>query len=265
MSELFFLPKQILVDSAGQPVAGAKANFYLTTTTTRTDTYTDSALATPHDNPVVADANGKFAAIYLDPTVTYRCILTDADDVQIDDVDPVAVPATASLTISDAGGYYATDTVEAALQEIGANYARLDEDEDISGDWTVTGSINFQDNELLRPLIRDYGIKTVPVTSSGGTATLNLVNGNSFTLTLSENTTIAISNPPAADECGQVVIKIAQASTGGPFTVTWPASVKWPNGSAPTMTTTADGEDIYILKTWDEGTTWYGNYAQAYA
>lgn len=265
MTDLFVLPKQVILDTAGQPVAGAKANFYLTTTTTRTDTYTDSALATPHDNPVIADANGKFPAIYLDPTVTYRVILTDAADVQIDDVDPIFVPETASLTITDAGDYFATDTVEAALQEIGANYGRLDENETVSGDWIVSGSFNFQDNTLQRPLIRDYAVTTVAVTSSAGTATLNCVNGNSFTLTLSENTTIALSNFPPADELGQIVIKIKQAASGGPYTVTWPAAVLWPNGAAPTMTTTADGEDIYILKSWDEGTTVYGNYAQAYA
>ena len=56
MSYLFHLPQAVRVDSTGTPYALAKANFYLTTTTTETNTYTDAALGTPHANPVVASA-----------------------------------------------------------------------------------------------------------------------------------------------------------------------------------------------------------------
>jgi hypothetical protein len=151
------------------------------------------------------------------------------------------------------------------LQEIGADYAVLADDEDISGDWTVSGSLNLQDNELIRPLIRDYALKTVVVTSSSNAVTLDLSQGNSFTHTLTENTTITPSNPPATDEGGSFVIKLKQDGGGGAYTVTWPSSFRWPGGTAPTMSTANDAEDIVIARTWDGGTTWYATTAQAMA
>ena len=122
MAKLATLPQMVRVDSTGTPYPGAKANWYLTGTTTRTDTYTNSALSVAHDNPVVADAAGQFAPIYLDPAITYRCILTESDNTQIDDVDPIAAPTTAAgIAIVDAGGYFTATNVETALQEVGSD------------------------------------------------------------------------------------------------------------------------------------------------
>ena len=56
MGAAFFqFPRQIAI-SPGSRYAGAKLNFYLTGTTTPTDTYTTPALSVAHDNPVVADS-----------------------------------------------------------------------------------------------------------------------------------------------------------------------------------------------------------------
>lgn len=266
MAQLFFIPQAVRINSSGTPYAGAKLYFYLTGTTTPTDTYQDDALGTAHANPVVADSGGQFAPIYLDPAITYRAILKDSDDNQLDDVDPVSKPFGASgVTVTDAGGYFAGSDIETILQDIGANYAKLADNEDISGDWTVSGSINFQDNVLKRAMMQDVAWLNQALSSSGGTLTVNLENGNSVTTTLTENTTIAISNPVASDDHTQVIFKITQDSGGGAYTVTWPAAVIWGGGSAPTMSTGNGAEDIYVLKTWDGGTTWYGDYAQAYA
>lgn len=89
MAALFSNPEYRAFDDNGNPLPGALLNFYLTGTTTPTDTYTDNALTTPHANPVVADAGGQFPAIYLDPTTTYRAILEDALLVQQWDIDPL--------------------------------------------------------------------------------------------------------------------------------------------------------------------------------
>jgi hypothetical protein len=45
--------------------------------------------------------------------------------------------------------------------------------------------------------------------------------------------------------------------TGTAYTITWPASVKWPSGTAPTLTSTNLKSDIIILTTVDGGTTWF--------
>lgn len=88
MARIFQLPRQVPIDG-GVVSPGAKANFHLTGTTTDTNTYTDAALTTPHANPVVADAAGVFATIYLDPDVIYALTLDDAADALIYTEDPI--------------------------------------------------------------------------------------------------------------------------------------------------------------------------------
>jgi hypothetical protein len=39
--------------------------------------------------------------------------------------------------------------------------------------------------------------------------------------------------------------------------VTWGAAIKWSGGTAPTLTSTNAKVDIFVLTTWDGGTTWY--------
>lgn len=93
------------LDDSGNPVSGALLNFYLTGTTTRTDTYTDSALSVAHANPVEANAAGRFAPIYLNPSVTYKAVLTTSAGVQIGDtLDPVdSGSATGTFTVTLTG------------------------------------------------------------------------------------------------------------------------------------------------------------------
>lgn len=93
-AERFYLPSPTVANSNGFAVAGALANFYLTGTTTRTPTYTTSALSTQHANPVIADSAGRFPNIYLDDAVTYRLVITDPDGVTIVDTDPYIAPIT---------------------------------------------------------------------------------------------------------------------------------------------------------------------------
>jgi hypothetical protein len=78
MSNLFYLPR---IHSQ----AGAKLYFRVSGTSTPQNTYTDVDLATPHSNPVVADAEGYFDPIYLDPSLpNYRVIHTDGSNVDND-------------------------------------------------------------------------------------------------------------------------------------------------------------------------------------
>lgn len=266
MSRLFYMPQAVRINSAGEPYAGAKINFYLTGTTTPTDTYQDSALGTAHANPVVADSAGQFAAIYLDPDITYKAVITDSSDNVLDTVDPVHSPiSAAAVTVADTGGYFAGSDVETVLQDIGANYAVLADDETISGDWVVSGSMNFADKILKRPMLQDVGYLTQVITSSSNAATINVENGNSVTHLLTENVTYTISNPTPSDDYCELVIQITQDGAGGAYTVTWPASVVWGGGTAPVISTGNDAVDIIVLRTWDGGTTWFGDFVQNYS
>ena len=103
-----------------------------------------------------------------------------------------------------------------------------------------------------------YNDAYVAVTSSGAATTVNCETGNSFSHTLTENTTFTFSNPPASCTSYSFSIEIIQDASASGFTVTWPASVDWPAATAPTLTATASAKDIFVFTTRDGGTNWYG-------
>ena len=94
------------------------------------------------------------------------------------------------------------------------------------------------------------------VTSSSNAATINLRDGNLFEHDLTENVTYTFSNPAAAGRASSFVLKVIQDSSAR--TITWPASVDWPAATAPTLTATNNGVDVFVFFTIDGGTTYYG-------
>jgi len=80
---LLVYPQPQAVDAAGVPIAGAQLFSYATGTNTPQPTYADAALVTPNQNPQIADARGAFGLCFLDPTLTYRMKLEDADGATI--------------------------------------------------------------------------------------------------------------------------------------------------------------------------------------
>ncbi|MEO6513100.1 MAG: hypothetical protein ABIR37_00275 [Candidatus Saccharimonadales bacterium] len=90
-----------------------------------------------------------------------------------------------------------------------------------------------------------------------GTATANLANGNVFSATLTGNTTFTFSGATASTACS-FGLYLTQDGTGSRI-ATWPASVKWAGGTAPTLSTAASSIDILVFETIDGGTTWFGS------
>lgn len=79
------IPWEVAINTDGTIVPGAKLFCYQAgTSSTPQAVYQDAALATPHPNPVVADAYGAFPPIFLDPSGNnYKFILTDSAGVAI--------------------------------------------------------------------------------------------------------------------------------------------------------------------------------------
>jgi len=94
------------------------------------------------------------------------------------------------------------------------------------------------------------------VTSSSNAATINLRDGNLFEHDLTENVTYTFSNPAASGRASSFVLKVIQDSSAR--TITWPGSVDWPAATAPTLTATNNGVDVFVFFTIDGGTTYYG-------
>lgn len=101
-------PNQFEVDRNGVPLAGARLFFFETGTVTPFDTWSDVGLTTPNSNPVPADANGRFGAIWLSPVQAYNVELwtattdADPDGSQIWAQDPVG-PASGGAQQAVAG------------------------------------------------------------------------------------------------------------------------------------------------------------------
>jgi hypothetical protein len=94
------------------------------------------------------------------------------------------------------------------------------------------------------------------ITSSSNAATINLRDGDNFTHTLSENVTYTFSNPAASGKVSAFTLKVIQDSSAR--TITWPTSVDWASATAPTLTSTSGGVDVFVFTTYDGGTIYYG-------
>ena len=86
------------------------------------------------------------------------------------------------------------------------------------------------------------------------TQALDLDAANFFTATVTGAVTMSFTNVPAG------AVFVVMEITNGGANVSWPASVKWPAGTTPVLTTS--GVDVVTLFTIDSGTTWRGVLAQ---
>ena len=122
---------------------------------------------------------------------------------------------------------------------------------------TLSGAIVGADQIISAPVLKDVGETCVANATSGSTDTIDLEDGNVHNVTLTANCTFTFSNPPASGTSGSFTLFLNQDGTGS-RTATWPGSVKWAGGTAPTLTTTASRTDILVFTTIDAGTIWYG-------
>lgn len=94
------------------------------------------------------------------------------------------------------------------------------------------------------------------VTANTSTAyTISLASGTVQILTLTGNCTFTF---PTATSGKSFTLILKQDATGS-RTATWPAAVKWPSSTAPTITATASKADKYVFTA--DGTNWFGSNA----
>jgi len=133
---------------------------------------------------------------------------------------------------------------------------------------TLPGALNMSGKDLTMGNGTSNGVISHPVmfktletygtaTISAGTLTLDLNTGAlAFRVTRNANiSTLTISNPPISG--ASYSFTLIFDANGTSYTITWPAAVKWPGGTAPTITTTASRSDMFVFYTNNGGTTWY--------
>ncbi len=127
----------------------------------------------------------------------------------------------------------------------------------------TNGTIDFQPNDVLAMRITAAGVAEFKagitedsVTLSGTSTTIDLATATNFTHNLTGNTTYTFSNPATTGNASAFTLKIRQDTSAR--TITWPASVDWAGGTAPTLTSQTYGIDVFTFFTLDGGTTYYG-------
>jgi hypothetical protein len=109
----------------------------------------------------------------------------------------------------------------------------------------------------------DGSVIALPTTSESvgniTTGTIDLSTGNVFSDTPATGLTYVFSNPPAAGSAYGFTLKITPSAT---VTITWPASVDWPDATAPDAPAIGT-TNVYSFYTQNSGATYYGFLAGA--
>lgn len=101
------------------------------------------------------------------------------------------------------------------------------------------------------------GQETLDIGTATGTAyAIDLAAGNVHDVTLSSDCALTFTGATADVACSFTLL-LRQDGTGG-RAVTWPATLVWSGGTAPTLTTTAASVTALAFFTVDGGTSWYG-------
>ena len=122
----------------------------------------------------------------------------------------------------------------------------------------AASSVSITGGTLSAVKITDYTEPKTAPTISSGTLTLNLNDAQVFDVSLNANiTTLTISNVDSSSNTVNAFTLIFTMD-GTARTVTWPAAVKWPGGTGPTLTSTNGKKDVLSFLSPDNGTTWLG-------
>ncbi len=71
----------------------------------------------------------------------------------------------------------------------------------------------------------------------------------------STNTTVSIANPPASGTLAEFVLVVHNSASSA---ITWPSSIRWPQGIVPSLSGIAGKLDTFIVYTQDGGATYDG-------
>ena len=96
-------------------------------------------------------------------------------------------------------------------------------------------------------------IEEYAATGTSGAVTIDLDTGNNFSTAMAGAVTYTFSNAATSGTVSSFTLKVVNNGSA----ITWPASVDWPAGTAPTLSASG-ATDVFVFYTHDGGTTWYG-------
>jgi hypothetical protein len=164
-------------------------------------------------------------------------------------------------SVSYLGSVYIANTVNTGITPVsGANWFLVP-----NGDVTLTGTQTLTNKTLTSPTINSPSVTAPSMTgaisalgplgqnvTAVAASAIDCSLGNYFTKTATGALSWTFTNVPAS----RSFVVMLELTNGGTGTQSWPASVKWPSGAAPTLI--ASGVDVLGFVTDDGGTTWRG-------
>lgn len=193
---------------------------------TKTANYTAQNL-----DAIIADTNGGAFTITLPatPSAGDTIVISDGDDF-----------STNNLTVARNGS-----TIEGVDDDFILNIQHVKIDFVYDGTtWQVFPTVTAAN----QPTVAVDNVGTVSA------SVLDLSTGNVFEDAPSTDPTYVFSNPPASGNAYGFTFNVSPSAT---VTITWPVSIAWPGGNAPTPP--ASGEtSIFVFYTLDGGTNYYG-------
>ena len=180
----------------------------------------------------------------------FGVILAGADYVNVGVNYPSGSVSTPSITFDtdlDTGIYNPAEN-ELGLVTNGNDAIRINSSGDVTlgSDLDVNGNISCNGIDMDGPFEQaSEAVSALNVDCSAG---------NYFTKAIASNSTFTFSNIPTSGNAYSFTLEVDV--TGTSTAITWPASVKWPADTAPSLTDTKT--HLFMFVTNDGGTTWRG-------
>ena len=212
----------------------------------QTFTVTSNAASANTASAIVArDAGGGFVAGIITAGTFSGNVVGNINSTGISTISSLIVGSATTIT---GGGVNAIGVVTATSHDTKG-----------SGSYKIGGTdVITSGREIQKVVLNNYSEKLYAFGNTGASPTINLANGTFVTATLSANATFAFSlGTGVTSDAIQFTLHLTNDATPS-RTITWPASVRWPNGTVPTRTTTANRTDVYSFYTIDGGSNWYG-------
>lgn len=147
--------------------------------------------------------------------------------------------ANGAFTSQNTTGIYANSSFSAANSKVSKS------GDTINGSLTIVGGISQSSGDI------DIGGSTYQTIIPVSALDIDCSQGNYFTKTISATSTFTFSNVPSSRA---YMFALEVTHTSG--TINWPASVKWPFDTPPTLTTGTT--HIFVFITDNGGTRWRG-------
>ena len=241
------------------PLGGANVGIGTASPQYSLDVYGNIRISSNISVVALTTATGTNSNLTVDPDGTGWLITSPSTQVAVQNTAISTSTVTGALTV--AGGVGVTGNLFTAASAWHGNLAITNTTISTStttGALTVAGGVGITGNVIIGNTlgIKAYTETVAAPSISANTLNIDLWTGSVFNVALTSSvTTFNIVNTTVTSGNVSNFVLIFTAN-GSAFTVAWPGSVRWPGGTAPTLTSTNGKRDVMTFFSVDNGTSW---------